>query len=67
MKTNRWDAVSVARLLRAGELTAVWVPDEGHEMTRDLVSARSAAVETLRIHRQRGERLHTQAWPHLSP
>lgn len=46
MKTNRWDAVSVARLLRAGELTAVWVPDEGHEMTRDLVSARSAAVET---------------------
>jgi len=28
VKTNRRDAVSLARLLRAGELTAVWVPDE---------------------------------------
>ncbi|SCB55835.1 hypothetical protein GA0061098_105616 [Bradyrhizobium shewense] len=27
VKTNRRDAVSLARLLRAGELTAVWVPD----------------------------------------
>jgi transposase len=52
VKTNRRDAVSLARLLRAGELTAVWVPDEGHEAMRDLVRARSAAVETLRIHRQ---------------
>src|SRR3954468_13806633 len=30
VKTNRRDAVQLARLLRAGELTAVWVPDEGH-------------------------------------
>ncbi|XRZ45475.1 IS110 family transposase [Bradyrhizobium ganzhouense] len=52
VKTNRRDAVSLARLLRAGELTAVWVPDKGHEAMRDLVRARSAAVETLRIHRQ---------------
>lgn len=52
VKMNRRDAVSLARLLRAGELTAVWVPDEGHEAKRDLVRARSAAVETLRIHRQ---------------
>ncbi|WP_280806614.1 IS110 family transposase [Mesorhizobium sp. LNJC405B00] len=36
----------------AGELTAVWVPDEGHESMRDLVRARAAAVETLRVHRQ---------------
>ena len=28
VKTNRRDAVSLARLSRAGELTAVWVPDE---------------------------------------
>ena len=48
VKTNRRDAVALARLLRAGELTAVWVPDEGHEAIRDLVCARSAAVETLR-------------------
>lgn len=48
VKTNRRDALALARLLRAGELTAVWVPDEGHEAMRDLVRARAAAVETLR-------------------
>jgi transposase len=42
----------LAKLLRAGELTAVWVPDEGHEAMGDLVRARAAAVETLRLHRQ---------------
>jgi transposase len=31
IKTNRRDAVSLARLHRAGELTAVWVPDTLHE------------------------------------
>ena len=30
VKTNRRDAVSLARLFRAGELTAVWVPDAVH-------------------------------------
>src|SRR5215212_44404 len=43
VKTNRRDAVQLARLLRAGELAAVWVPDEGHEAMRDLVRAREAA------------------------
>lgn len=52
VKTNRHDAVGLAKLLRAGELTAVWVPDEGHEAMRDLVRARAATVETLRVHRQ---------------
>ena len=52
VKSNRRDAISLARLLRAGELTAVWVPDESHEAMRDLVRARAAAVETLRVHRQ---------------
>src|ERR1700760_2721493 len=37
VKTNRRDAQSLARLLRAGELTAVWVRDETHEAVRDLV------------------------------
>jgi len=36
VKTNRRDAISLAKLLRAGELTAVWVPDERHEAMRDL-------------------------------
>ncbi len=52
VKTNRRDAVGLAKLLRAGELTAVWVPDQGHEAMRDLVRARAAAVESLRVHRQ---------------
>ncbi len=52
VKTNRRDAVGLAKLLRAGELTPVWVPDEGHEAMRDLVRARSAAVQAQRVHRQ---------------
>lgn len=52
VKTNRRDAIALARLLRAGELTAVWIPDEGHEAMRDLVRARAAAVESLRVQRQ---------------
>ena len=49
VKTNRRDAIALARLYRSGELTAVWVPDEGHEAMRDLVRARSAAVETATL------------------
>lgn len=52
VKTNRRDAVSLARLHRAGELTPVWVPDEAHEAIRDLVRARDAAQEALRRSRQ---------------
>ena len=52
VKTNRRDAQSLATLLRAGELTAVWVPDEAHEAIRDLVRARDAAVKDLRAKRQ---------------
>jgi transposase len=37
VKTNRRDAEGLARLLRAGDLTAVWVPDANHEALRDLV------------------------------
>ena len=47
VKTNRRDAVALAKLLRAGELTAVWVPDPRHEAMRDLTRAREAAVEDL--------------------
>jgi len=52
VKTDRRDAVSLARLHRAGELTAVWVPDPGHEAMRDLVRARLDAVHALRRARQ---------------
>lgn len=52
VKTNRRDALGLVKLLRAGELTAVWVPDERHEAMRDLTRARGAAVEDLRGKRQ---------------
>ena len=41
VKTNRRDARTLARLHRAGELTAVWVPDETHEAVRNLVRTRT--------------------------
>ena len=43
VKTDRRDAEKLARGFRAGDLTAVWVPDAAHEALRDLVRAREAA------------------------
>src|SRR5215216_2963995 len=34
VKTDRRDALKLARLLRSGDLTPVWVPDEAHEALR---------------------------------
>jgi transposase len=45
VKTDRRDAEKLARCYRAGDLTAVWVPDEGSEALRDLVRAREAAKQ----------------------
>jgi transposase len=45
VKTDRRDAERLARSFRAGDLTAVWVPDEGSEALRDLVRAREAAKQ----------------------
>lgn len=52
IKTNRRDAVTLARLHRAGELTGEWVPDVVHEAVRDLVRARETAGDDLRRKRQ---------------
>src|ERR1700676_4304977 len=52
VKTNRRDALSLVKLLRAGELTAVWVPDRHHEAIRDLTRARGTAALDLRRKRQ---------------
>lgn len=43
VKTDRRDALKLARSYRAGDLTPVWVPDPAHEALRDLVRAREAA------------------------
>lgn len=53
VKTDRRDAVQLARLDRAGELEPIRVPDEHHEAMRDLVRAREQAVQDLRRARQR--------------
>jgi len=51
IKTDRRDALNLARLLRRGDLTPVWVPDEAHEALRDLSRARSDARVDLLRHR----------------
>jgi transposase len=40
VKTDRRDSNTLTRLYRAGELTAVWVPDREQEAIRDLTRAR---------------------------
>ena len=45
VKTDRRDALKLARAHRAGDLMPVWVPDQKHEALRDLVRLREAAQE----------------------
>src|SRR5512143_4194286 len=51
-KTDKRDARGLARLLRAGELTAVYIPEPTDEAIRDLCRARTDAVDDLRRCRQ---------------
>jgi transposase len=53
VKTDRRDSIMLARLARAGELTAVRVPDAVDEALRDLVRAREDAVREQRNARHR--------------
>ena len=48
VKTDRRDALELARLLRAGDLTSVYVPSVEDEAIRDLCRAREAARDTLK-------------------
>lgn len=48
VKTDRRDAVTLARLLRSGDLTAVYVPSVEDEALRDLCRARDAARLTMK-------------------
>jgi transposase len=52
VKTDRRDAISLARLERAGELTAVYVPTEEDEAMRDLSRAREDAKQAEKRVRQ---------------
>lgn len=74
VKTDRRDALKLARSYRAGDLTPVWVPDAAHEALRDLVRAREAAKkDQLRARHRLGKFLLRQgrrpptgirAWTH---
>jgi transposase len=65
VKTDRRDALKLARLLRSGDLTRVWVPDEAHEALRSLVRARAdAKADQLRAkHRLSKFLLRLGCWP----
>ena len=52
VKTDRRDSVMLARLHRAGELTAVWVPDDAQEALRDLTRSRADMKNLLRQAKQ---------------
>jgi transposase len=53
VKTDKRDARKLARLLRAGELTAVYIPEPTDEAIRDLCRARTDAVDDRRRARHR--------------
>lgn len=53
IKTDRRDSQKLAILHRSGDLTRVWVPDEGHEAMRDLTRARvDASMQLMRARQQ---------------
>ena len=53
IKTDKRDARKLARLLRAGELTAVYIPEAHDEAIRDLCRTRTDAVDERRRCRHR--------------
>ena len=61
VKTDRIDARNLARLHRAGELTAVRVPTPAEEALRDLVRAREDLKSDRRVARQRIRRASCSA------
>jgi transposase len=63
IKTDRRDALKLARCYRAGDLTPVWVPTPAHEALRDLVRTREDAREDQQRARQRlGKFLLRHGW-----
>ena len=52
-KNDRRDALMLARLHRAGELTAIHIPDDVDEAIRDMTRARADAVHDLTRAKQR--------------
>ena len=66
IKTDRRDALKLARLLRSGDLSAVWVPDREQERMRDLSRARDDLKAQERKARQQLNAFllrHGYHWP----
>lgn len=66
VKTDRRDALKLARLLRGGELTGIWIPDEEQEAMRDLCRARAdMKSQELKARQQLGAFVlrHGHHWP----
>ena len=53
VKTDRRDAITLARLMRSGDLTSIYVPQVQDEAIRDLSRAREDAVEDLKAAKHR--------------
>jgi transposase len=53
VKTNRRDAIQLARLMRSGDLTPVYVPQVADEAVRDLSRAREEALRDLKTAKYR--------------
>ena len=76
VKTDRRDALNLARLHRAGELRAVWVPDGEQEAMRDPISrtkSRKSAPSVTQAERGPGQALirvpteHASGWTASTP
>ena len=66
IKTDQRDAAKLSRHLRAGDLTAVWVPDQEQEAMRDLTRARDDMKGQERKARQQLNAFvlrHGHHWP----
>ena len=66
IKTDRRDALRLARLLRAGELVEVWVPNQEQEAVRDLCRCRAdfkAQQQKLRQQLNAFVLRHGHHWP----
>ena len=53
IKTDRRDAIALAKYSRSGELTAVWVPEKEQEAMRDLTRLREDMKASEKTHKQR--------------
>lgn len=70
IKTDRLDSERLAKFLRAGELTAIWVPDESDEAIRDLCRARDDAKDAQKRAKQHLLSFlnrHSQKYPGKTP